>query len=188
MQSKVKALEKQMKKLEKLLNAKEETLNKRQEILKLMATDLKIEGTPSKERINRVEGYVTYIISYKLEDLIEERNWFVGVLLSASILEDVGKRKLKREFKGKIDADKIDRLTLEETIMMLFASQLIDSKMYSKLMKIKTVRNDLAHDSFQAMSAFLRTGATKDKACREFESVIKMAIFCLKTLNPPATP
>ena len=71
------------------------------------------------------------LFSYKLEDLIEERNWFVGIILSTAVLEDVGRRKLKRAFKGKIDSKKIERLTFEQTIMMLFASGFVDARTYS---------------------------------------------------------
>jgi len=98
-------LQEQLEKLKKMLNAKNEILEKRHEILLRINADLESQKeTPSKERINRVEGYYSYIISYTLKDLMEEGNWVVGVILSAAILDDVGKRKLKREFKGKIDS------------------------------------------------------------------------------------
>jgi hypothetical protein len=184
----IRDLHEQSEKLKKVLYAKKEILEKRNEILRRIKTDLKTGGTPSNERTNRVEGYYSYINSYKLEDLIEERNWFVGVILSTAILEDVGKRKLKRAFKGKIDSKKIERLTFEQTIIMLLASGLVNAKTYQKLMDIKNVRNDFAHDSFEAMSTFLQTGSTESKSCQKCKSVIKKAIFCLKTINPPVTP
>jgi hypothetical protein len=158
-------LQKQIENLKKSIEAKAEIANKRNEILTAMLKDSESESPKGEERTNRFEGYYSYIITYKLEDMIEERNWFAGVVLSAAILEDVGKRKLKRLFKEKIDEDKIMRLTIEQTIMMLFASGLIEPKIYHKLIDIKKVRNDLAHDSHQAMSSFMLTGSTKGKDC-----------------------
>ena len=173
---------------QKTLDARNKTLDKRTEILTLMKQDLEAETTPSKENINRFEGYFSYIVSYKLEDLIEEKNWFVGVMLSASILEDVGKRKIKRAFKGKIDSERIERLTIEQTTMMLLASGLVDAKTYQKLMDVKEVRNDLAHDSGKALLSFWRTGSEKDRSCQKYRSTIRKAIFCLKAIYPPVIP
>jgi len=182
-------LQEQIEKLEKMLNAKKEILEKRHEILMRINTDLESQNeTPSKERINRLEGYYSYIISYKLKDLIEEGNWVVGVILSAEILDDVGKRKLKREFKGKIASKRIENLKFEETIMMLLASGMVTPEIYLKLMDIKKVRNDLAHDSQKAISIFLQTGSKKSEECQRCKSAIKKAIFCLESINPPITP
>lgn len=179
----------ELEKLKKALDSKKEILEERKEILNHIMADLETwNETPSNEHINRAEGYYSYIISYKLDDLIEEGNWFVGVLLSAAILEDVGKRKLKRTFKGKIDSEKIERLTFEQTIVMLLASKLVDAKIYQRLMDIRKVRNDLAHDSHTAMSTFLETGLKGSKSCQECKSAIKKAIFCLKKINPPIAP
>jgi hypothetical protein len=179
----------QFEKLKKALEAKKEILEKRHEILVRMNSDLKSGNkTPSIERTNRLEGYYSHIILCELEDLIEGGNWFVGVVLSAAILEDVGKRKLKRTFKDKIDSKKIEHLTFEQTIMMLLASGVVDAKIYQKLMEVRKVRNDMAHDSNEAMSTFLQTGSTESKDCQKCKSVIKKAIFCLKKINPPITP
>ena len=71
----------------------------------------------------RVEGFYSSIVSWELEDFTESRNWFVGVILSASFLENVGKRKLKKRFKGMINPNKIDNLQLEETIVLLDAKR-----------------------------------------------------------------
>jgi hypothetical protein len=185
----VENFKRQIEKLNKMLDVKKEILDKRNKILTLMNADLEnLDKTPSNDSLSRIEGYYSYITSYKLTDLMEEGNWVVGVILSAAILEDVGKRRLKREFKGKIDSKRIENLKFEETIMMLFASRLVTPKIYQKLMDIKKVRNDLAHDSHKAMSIFLQIGSSRSKECQECKSAIKKAIFCLKTIYPPRTP
>lgn len=182
----------EMHKQEKLttrVGARKEILERRKKILARMVADLETESeTLDDERINCLEGYYSYIVSYKLEDLIEEGNWVVGVILSAAILDDVGKRKLKRQFKGKINSRKIENLRFEETIMMLLASGLVTSKIYQKLMEIRRVRNDLAHDSHKAMSIFLQTGSRRSEECKKCKSAIEKAKFCLEAINPPITP
>jgi hypothetical protein len=178
-----------LKKLSTNVGAKKEILQRRRKILDAIVADTETESdTPNDERIKCLEGYYSYIISYKLEDLIEEGNWVEGVILSAAILDDVGKRKLKKQFKGKINSTKIENLRFEETIMMLLASGLITPKIYQKLMEIKKVRNDLTHDSHKAMLIFLQTGSRKSKECKECKSAIEKAKFCLETINPPITP
>ena len=138
--------------------------------------------------VDRFEGFYTYIVSNKLESLIREKNWLVGVILSASIIDDLGKRKLKRSFKGKINPDKIERLQFDQTIMLLLVAGLIDDRIYQKLMEIKEARNSLAHDSSIAMFAYLETGLEKNNNCRKYKSVIRKAIFCLNSIYPQITP
>jgi len=72
--------------------------------------------------------------------------------------------------------------------MMLLASGMITTKIYLKLMDIRKVRNDLAHDSHKAISIFLQTGSRKSEECQKCKSVIKKAVSCLETINPPITP
>ena len=184
-------IQEELEKLFKNLELEKERLEKRHEMLSRINADLngmEVMDIPSEEDINRLEGYFSYIISYDLKDLIERKNWFVGVILSSAILEDVGKRKLKRKFKDKICSNRIQRLSFEQVIIMLLASGLVDSKVYQKLMDIKGVRNDLAHDSFEAMSSFLQTGSMGNEVCKKCKSAIKKAIVCLETINPPVTP
>jgi hypothetical protein len=188
LQEKVSKLQEEFENLLKHLHSKEEEIKKRNEGFTRIIVDLDKTDKPSNDDINRFEGYYTYIVSYDLKDLIERKNWFVGVLLSTSIMEDVGKRKLKRMFKDKIDSNRIENLTFEQMTIMLFASGLVDYDIYQKLMNIKKVRNDLAHDSHKAMMTFLQTGSMDSKFCEECKSAINKAIFCLEKINPPVTP
>jgi hypothetical protein len=175
--------------LKKRPHTKKAILELRQKILIGIKADLKTgKQTPIDERFNRLQGYYSYIISYKLEDIIEERNWIVGVILSAAALDDIGKLKLKWQLKGKIKPEKIENLNFEETIMLLLASGLVAPKTYQKLMEIKKVRNDLAHDSDIAMSIFLQTGSIESQECKKCKSAIEKAVFCLRALYPLITP
>jgi hypothetical protein len=166
------------------LSKESKTVEARNQVLSLMLNEL----NNNKLDVQRVEGFYSYILSYRLEDLIKSKNWFVGVILSEALLDDAGKRKLKRKFKGKIDGDKLARLTFEQTLILLFASNLIDQKTYERMNDVKNLRNQLAHDSFKALTTFLETGSIQNKSCQKSRAVIRKAIKCLKAINPPINP
>ena len=83
--------------------------------------------------------------------MIEEKQWFAGIIVSASYLESVGKMRLHWRFEEKISKDKIDHLTLDETIMFLFASGIVDQQTYTKMQQIKETRNRVAHKVVDAL-------------------------------------
>jgi hypothetical protein len=139
------------------------------------------QRTASLERSIEMFSWLLYLT---LENSIKTRNWYVGILLSSSFLEDVGIRRLKLKFKGKINPDKIERLSLEQITMLLLASGTIDYKVYQKLMDVKEARNDLVHGPFKAMSLFAQTGFLDNKESQDARSNIKKAISCLWALAP----
>ena len=71
-----------------------------------------------------------------LTELIDKKQWFAGIIVSAAYLESIGKMRLHWRFEGKISKKKIDHLTLDETIMFLRASGIIDQQTYSKMQQI----------------------------------------------------
>jgi len=162
-----------------------EIAEKRNIVLSKMSNELKEEDV----EIERAEGFYSYIVSERLEDCIEAKNWFVGVMLSASILDDMGKRKLKRKFRGQINAKKIENSQLEETIMLLFASNLIDARTYERMMDVKNFRNELAHNSWEALFTLVNAGGDiEDKSCQKSRAVIRKAIKCIEALSPKVIP
>ena len=167
------------------LSKEYELAEKRGIVLSKMLAELQKENMETE----RVEGFYSSIVSWELEDFIESRNWFSGVIFSASILDDIGKRKLKRNFKGKINPKKIDNLQLEQTIMLLLASGLIDQITYERMLDVKNLRNDLAHDSIKTLFCFLNTkGNVENKATQRSRAVIKKAIKCIEKMNPKVSP
>lgn len=166
------------------LNKTKKILDKRNQVLSNMIIELE----KGKLDVQKVEGFYSYIFSYRLEDLIKSKNWFVGVILSEAVLDDAGKRKLTRAFKGKIDKDKLARLTFEQTLILLLGSNLIDQKTYERMNDVKNLRNQLAHDSFKALRCFSETGSIQNESCQKSRAVIRKAIKCLKTMNPPIAP
>jgi len=175
------------------LTASEAKLEERKKTLEHILSEMKKLPKPKNKtediaQAERVEGFLTYMVSHELEDLIEERNWFAGVLLSASILEDLGKRKLERIFAGKIKPEKIDRLTLEQTTMFLLSSGAINQEIYAKLMEIREARNDIAHNSFAALMTLVMKDLSKSEEAKKFRLIIERAIACLKAISPPSIP
>jgi DNA-binding MltR family transcriptional regulator len=84
--------------------------------------------------------------------------------------------KLKEHFKGKIGNDKLEHLGVEQMLILLYGSGLIDSNMYSKMTKIRKKRNDLVHGSWTQH-------ITLDP--HDAEGLIKQAIECLEILGAP---
>lgn len=173
------------------LTASRATVRGRTEALSQMISELKKLPKPKNEKeeiaqVERVEGFFTYFAAYKLEGLIAQGDLLVGVLLSAALLEDQGKRKLKRIFAKKISPKQIDRLRLEETIMLLLVSGVINQKTYTKLTEIRKARNKLAHSSLDALKILLAKSSPESKEARNVKSTIRKAITCLKTIQPPS--
>lgn len=81
----IETLNKTIKSLEKKLNIKLADEEEKSKILNKMLDELTNTHSPN---VDRFEGFYTYIVSNKLESLIREKNWLVGVILSASIIDD----------------------------------------------------------------------------------------------------
>jgi hypothetical protein len=150
------------------------------ELQKIKTTPLRELTTKDRERFWKAFGY---FIQEMLEETIREKNWVVGVILSASALEDISKRELAKMFNDKVKSERIDHLTFEETIMFLLASKKIDQKTYSKLMGIKETRNDIAHDIIMQVTTLLATFLKKEEP--DLERTIRNAIECLDVIASP---
>jgi len=92
------------------LTALEVKQEERRKVLERIISEMETLPEPMNEtegiaQVERVEGLLTYFVSHKLENWIQEGNWFVGVLLSASLLEDTGRRRLERKFAHKISPE-----------------------------------------------------------------------------------
>ena len=83
-----------------------------------------------------------------LEDLIEERNWVTGIIMSASILEFAGKTRLvwKQKSTTKPETHKKYELNFAATIQELFENKIIDEATRDRMIRIKNARNAAAHD------------------------------------------
>ena len=108
-----------------------------------------------------------------LRNSIKNEEWFKGIILSTVLLEVIGQLKLRARFEGKIKPQRFERLGLEQIIMFLFASELIDQSTYTKMMEVRRMRNKLVHR--------LGEGLTLDP--KEAKATINKAIECLKALG-----
>ena len=111
-----------------------------------------------------------------LEKTIKNKDYFKGLVLSATYFEHFGLMRLKERFKGEIKEKKIKNLQLGTIIILLYGSGLIDTNTYSKMMEIKDKRNDLVHTTWTP---------ELDLNPKDAEKLIKKAIECLKALMPP---
>lgn len=161
-----------------------ETLQSFQQDLSEIEKDKSISEATRTAALEGLTGLFSYLLYLVLEYLIRDRNWYVGILVSSQFLEDVGNRRLRMTFKGRIDPERIGNLRLEETIMLLLASGTIDYEVYQKLMEVKNARNDLAHDPIEAMKLFAQTGVSDSKESQHARSIIEKAGFCLRALRP----
>jgi len=109
-----------------------------------------------------------------LREAIEQKRWFYGVVMATAFFEVFGLELLKERFKGKISGDKLKHLRLEQVIMFLYSSEIIDQLTYTKMMEVKDVRNKIVHDPFESQ-------LEDDEA----NKLIEKAIDCLKALGLP---
>lgn len=108
-----------------------------------------------------------------LQRYIDKKQWFEGIVVSTAYFESLGITKLKIHFKGEIKQKRLERLGLEELILLLRASDIIKQPTYSKMMEIKDMRNDLAHDPTMTY----KLEYTKSK------KLLENAIECIKELG-----
>ena len=111
-----------------------------------------------------------------LKEAIKNNEWFKGIVLSVTYFEHFGLLKLKEHFKGKIGIDKLEYLGVEQMVILLYGSSLIDSNIYSKMTKIRKKRNDLVHGSWTQHI---------ELDPHDAEGLIKQAIECLELLGAP---
>ncbi len=116
-----------------------------------------------------------------LASFIEEKNWVVGVLMAAELIESSGKARLKLELHKVISNKKIDGLSLDQVTMMLFASHLIDKVHYAKFHAVRERRNDFAHSLWGKVRSI---GYTQGKPNPQAKRIIEDAIDCLEALFP----
>jgi len=108
-----------------------------------------------------------------LRKAVEQKQWFSGIVMATAFFEFWGLELLKEKFKAKISGDKLEDLRLEEIILLLYSSEIIDQLTYTKMMEVKKVRNKIVHNPYELLEL--------DKP----ESLIEKTIDCLKTLGLP---
>jgi hypothetical protein len=106
-----------------------------------------------------------------LEDTIKKAEWFKGIILSTAFFEHFGSISLRNHFRGRISDDRIRNLTLAEIIVFLFGLGFLSQKGYSKMMRVKEKRDDLAHYPFTEIDP------------KEAERLIIDALECLEELK-----
>lgn len=83
-----------------------------------------------------------------LKEAMKDKDWFRGIVLSATYFEAYGKLKIREHLdKNKIiiSKEKIEGLKLNQVITLMYALKIIDMKTYQTMLKIKNKRDDLVH-------------------------------------------
>jgi len=110
-----------------------------------------------------------------LQEAINQKDWFRGIIMSATFFERLGIKKLKEHFQSNginVDQERIERLELERIIIFLYGCGAIDQNTYAQMFQIKNKRDDLVH---KVMPTFeLNDGEAK--------RLIEKAIECVKKL------
>ena len=111
----------------------------------------------------------------KLEKCIKDKEWFKGIVLSTAFFEGVGTIVLSTHFKGHIAPEKIEHIrSLDQIILLLYASEIIDQSTYSKMIEVNQFRNNLVHIKPFAIPQKIQPKKAK--------RIIKKAIVCLEAL------
>lgn len=109
-----------------------------------------------------------------LRECVEKKEWFKGIVLSATFLEGIGSRVLSLHFARQIREEKIERLQLNLIIVLLYASRIIDHSTYSKMVEINQYRNDIVHTK--------EPFSEPEPRAKDAKRIIEMAITCLSKL------
>lgn len=111
----------------------------------------------------------------ELELLIANKQWVLGIIHLASILDFVGKTRLIWKYKGSISSRKIYKYKFDKTIKELFNAKIIDSQTFKKMEEIRETRNTFAHD-------LLRLGSLSKNPNPNLEKLITEGITIIETL------
>jgi len=109
----------------------------------------------------------------ELELLIANKQWVLGIISLASMLDFVGKTRLIWEYKGAISTGKITKYTFYRTIKVLFNSKIIGAQTYKDMLKIKQTRNDFAHKLLRLFSLSHKPNPGLEKLIREGITIIE---------------
>lgn len=83
-----------------------------------------------------------------LEDAIENKEWFKGIVLSSAFFEHFSSAILLKRTNGGINNDKLN-LSLERLMRLLLDFGLVSIEIYSKMVEIARERNGLVHNPFK---------------------------------------
>lgn len=108
-----------------------------------------------------------------IAEALRNKDWFKGIVSSATFFEHFGLEKLRKHFKGKISPERLDKLSLESIITLLFGCGIIDQPTYTRMIDVKDRRNDLVHKPWANV-------VINDK---EGKMIIEKALKCLEAIG-----
>lgn len=105
-----------------------------------------------KEAVSQLEQALYYKPIQELVKLYQGERWFEGLILSCVYFHRIGIKKLREYAKSNTDlaisSNKIKnmRLVLDEALVLLHITKIINRKTYTDMGEIRDIRNDLVHE------------------------------------------
>lgn len=112
------------------------------------------------------------LLENELELFIVNKQWVLGIIVMASILNFVGKTKLIWHHKGLVSTKKIMKYDFARTIKDLQKFNIIDNQIYNKLEEIRKIRNSFAHDLLRQWSISLKPNPNLENLIRDGIAII----------------
>jgi len=114
-----------------------------------------------------------------LQESIDKKEWFAGIVFAATFLEHFGSHRLRESYRDTFGSDDLLQLGLKHIAMLLFASKIIDDSIYRKMTRINSFRNKSVHGRLGKQKALRSLGIDPTGA----EQIIEEAIECLNALG-----
>lgn len=132
----------------------------------------------STEQRKFFSEFSSALLTAHLKHLIENRDWFAGILMSASMLDFAGKTRLlwKHTAVSQSESRKIYNLKFAETNKQLLKHKIIDKSTYDEIDRIREARNEAAHDiPYQVgLSLMKKPNATLESYIKQTIDIIEL--------------
>ena len=115
----------------------------------------------------------------QLEHLITQKNWGMGIMMAAAMLDYVGKIRLIWKYGDSVPSQNILQSKFAKTIDHLHRSGIIDESTQSKMARVEEIRDRLALDSLVYYSASAKIDI---RTQRDFEKTINESIAIIRAL------
>jgi len=138
----------------------------------------RLDKLPPPERMSKSDkevytGVGLALLRNESQLLIENKQWVLGVIMMATMLDFVGKTKLIWKHKGAISSREINRYKAYKTNRQLLDLEIIDGRTYKEIERIRKARNEIAHDLIKQFSLSHTPNPKLERLIREGLKIIE---------------
>lgn len=142
------------------------------------STSKKLDELPNRENMSEQDKKFysdvgSAILENELALFIDNKQWVLGIITMAIMLDFVGKTKLIWHHKGLVSSNRILRYKFIKTIAELRNSNIIDEQTFNKMEEIRNTRNSFAHDLLRQWSLSSHPNPKLEKLIRDGIKIIK---------------